>query len=584
VSRRTWLAALLIIATGAAVLRFVWLRADPPVSPSVGVVWHDEGAWVHNARNRALWGVWRTDAWNPVFVTPVFTALEYGAFRELGVGTWQARVVPALSGLAAVGLLMAGLVVVGDRRTALVGGALVATNFIFVMWNRAALMEAPMTAFIVAGWSAYAWAGRRPAWGLAAGAAAVLAWFTKASAAFFLAALAVDAAGTLILGRSARLRTRLGMEAPDRTEMRGAAFALAGAAVAAAVVMALFVVPHWSEYRFYNWQMSVTRKPSYGWRDLLTRASWLPVVTDFFTRMWLVLAAAAAGIATLAARWRTARPPTRLLVLWVIVGLLELVIHDSGNERRYVMFIPALIALAALFVTNRESVLPDGLAGAGLGSRLVALPVVLVLGYLVLGSLLRLGFLTQIATGSLHTVVVAAALTTVASAIVVLAGWRPLVTWLSRRRVPSAAGVVLVALGVGWNLVEYAGWARRHTTFDYQASVEVGRLLPPGTPVQGILASGLSLENRIRPLFIGNGFGNYADRFARSDVRYILTLDVPHLGYESQDRSELIPQLLSRYPGWHIVATFPVTTFDGRPSMDRAVLIDKFAAIRHARD
>ena len=39
------------------------------------------------------------------------------------------------------------------------------------------------------------------------------------------------------------------------------------------------------------------------------------------------------------------RPAERLLVLWVLIGLLELVVHDSGNERRYVMFIPALIAL-----------------------------------------------------------------------------------------------------------------------------------------------------------------------------------------------------------------------------------------------
>lgn len=583
-SRHTWLAAVLIILSGAAVLRFAWLRADPPASPSVGVVWHDEGAWVHNARNRALWGVWRTDDWNPVFVTPVFTALEYAAFRELGVGTWQARTVPALSGLAVVALLMAGLVTVGDRRTALVGGALVATNFIFVMWNRAALMESPMVAFIVAGWAAYALAERRPMWGLAAGAGAVLAWFTKASAAFFLAALAFDAAVTLTIGRSAGLRGRLGLAAPDAAQSRAAAFTLAGAALVATVAIVLFVVPHWPQYHFYNWQMSVTRKPSYGFHDLLRRASWLPVVSDFFTRMWLVVVAAAAAIATLAARWRTTKPATRLLVLWVVAGLLELVVHDSGNERRYVLFIPALVALAALLVTSREPVLPASLARARLGARLAALPLVLALGYLVLGSLLRLGFLAQVAAGSFHVVVRLAAVAAVALAAVVLAAWRPLIGWLSVRRIAPAVAVALVVAGVGWNLVEYAGWARGRTTLDYQASVDVGRLLPPGTPVQGILANGLSLENRIRPLFIGNGFGNYADRLRRDDVRYILTLDVPHLGYESQDRSGLIPELLDRYPGWHTVATFPVTTFDGRPTLDRAALIDKFPAARHARD
>ena len=107
-SRRSWLILALSILLAATALRTLWLRADPP-NTSVGIVWHDEGAWTHNARNRALWGVWRTDDWNPVYVAPVFTALEYVSFRELGVGLWQARLVPVISGLVAIAFLAAGL-------------------------------------------------------------------------------------------------------------------------------------------------------------------------------------------------------------------------------------------------------------------------------------------------------------------------------------------------------------------------------------------------------------------------------------------------------------------------------------------
>ena len=88
---------------------------------------------------------------------------------------------------------MLGLSAVAGPRVALVGGTLAATNYIFVMWNRAALMESTMTALIVASWAAYAQSARRPAWGIVAGVAAVLAFFTKAAAAFFVAALALDA-------------------------------------------------------------------------------------------------------------------------------------------------------------------------------------------------------------------------------------------------------------------------------------------------------------------------------------------------------------------------------------------------------
>ena len=107
-TRTRYVAIAVSIVLAALALRVLWLRADPP-STAVGIVWHDEGAWVHNARNAALWGTWRTDNWNPVFIAPVFTAAEYAAFRLFGVGTWQARTVPVASGLIAIVALMAGL-------------------------------------------------------------------------------------------------------------------------------------------------------------------------------------------------------------------------------------------------------------------------------------------------------------------------------------------------------------------------------------------------------------------------------------------------------------------------------------------
>ncbi len=78
-SRPRFALAVLAILVTAVTVRTLWLRADPPTT-SVGIVWHDEGAWTHNARNLALWGELRTDNWNPVYIAPVFTALEYGSF------------------------------------------------------------------------------------------------------------------------------------------------------------------------------------------------------------------------------------------------------------------------------------------------------------------------------------------------------------------------------------------------------------------------------------------------------------------------------------------------------------------------
>ena len=561
-ARRGFLAALLIVLSGAALLRGAWLTADPPTQPPEGIIWHDEGAWVHNARNRALWGEWRADQWNPVFIAPVFTALEYAAFRAFGVGTWQARTVPAVSGLLAVAVLAAGLFSLAGRRAALVGASLLATNYVFVMWNRAALMESTMTAFIVASWAAYALAERRPIFGLLAGVAAVLAWFTKAAAAFFIAALVFDAATALAAERWERWRDPA---APGAA--RAAAWTLAGMAVFGAIVLAAFVLPHWSEYRFYNWEMSVMRKPAYTVRSVIDRASWLPIIHDYFTRMWLVTSAGALSLATIAARWPRARPAERLLVLWVLIGFVELIVHDAGNERRYVMFIPALIALTAVLLGRPGPVMtPAELGGR---ARWLAIPLVMFLAYIAFGSLVRLAFLQQIGPA----VRIAAALAVAAGALVAWR-WREACAWLSRQRITAAAAAALTLIAVAGDLAQYWQWARHRTSLNYAASVALGRALPEGTLVHGKLANGMSLENRIRPIFVGRGFGNYDDRERRDDVRYILTYVVPSLGYESQAGHPVILDVLNAYPKRQIIMTFDVAETAG--GHDRAALFDKF--------
>lgn len=586
-SRGRYLALATVIVLSSGILRTLWLRADPPTT-SVGIVWHDEGPWVHNARNRALWGEWKTDNWNPVYIAPVFTALEFGAFESFGVGTWQARTVPVASGIAAVVLLMMGLAAISGRRAALIGGVLLATEYTWVMWNRAALMESTMTAFMVAAWAMYAIGGagpnfsRRlgPAPAFLAGVAAVLAFFTKASAAFFVAAVVLDAVITLALSRTA-LQSRLGLSAPEPGATRAAIFTLAGVAVAFAVIAIAFVLPHWSEYWFYNVQMSVERKPSYGLRNFIDRATWLGLSPDIFTRMWPLLVGAAISIVSAFTRWRDARPAERLLVLWVLIGWLELVVHDSSTERRYVMFVPAIIALASLLLGSASQVLPTTPDVRSWRARLLTIPVWLAVAYVTIGSGLRPVLLRP---GTEHPYALVVEVSAIMAVLLVAFGlmWWPAVRrFLSGWRISRVLATAVVVGMVAWNLGTYASWARHHNDVNYRASLEVGHLLPPGTLVQGKLANGLALENRIRPIFVGRGFGNYADRFDRDDVRYILTYDLPALGYESQNGSGLIEEILNRYPHRQTVATFEV---DETPGADRAVLIDKHPGTQRAPD
>jgi 4-amino-4-deoxy-L-arabinose transferase-like glycosyltransferase len=558
VSREQYRSILLGILVIAALMRGLFPAADPPWNPPVGIVWHDEGAWVHNARNRALFGAWSLDQWNPMYIAPVFTGLEYLSFRSLGVGVRQARLVPEICGLAAVCLLAFGIRRIAGRLAALLAAALLGTNYFYVMWDRTALMEGPMVAFMVASWYCYTRADDEPAWGVAAGACALLAFFTKAAAAFFVAAIALDALVALLARWTRPSSVRY---------TRPAVATLGGLAVFGIIALAIFVVPNWSDYRFYNWQMSVTRKPSYDLKSLVDRATWLPL-QDALTRTWLVMAIAATQAAGLIARWRELRSGERLLVLWVALGAAELILHDTGNERRFVFFIPAFVGLASLAL-GRLQLLSRNVEQMPRSRVLVALPLVLYGAYVVFGAFVRIAFLREISPN----VRIATALAIVFS-VVLFSTWPRLPRALAAA-MPLRGVVLLTVLLSTGNVVQYMQWAVGRTYKNYEASLELRRLLPAGTLVHGKLANGLALENEIKPIFVGRGFGNYDDRKSRDDVRYILTYIAPSLGYESQAHNPVIQDVIDTYPKSRIVATFDVA--ETATGHDRAALVDKFA-------
>ena len=549
-----WLLAALVLA---ATLRGLFPAADPPWNPTVGIVWHDEGAWVHNARNKALFGEWNLDAWNPMFIAPVFTALEYGSFALFGVGVKQARLMPEVLGWLSVVLLALGVKRIAGPGAALIAALLLGTNFVYVMWNRTALMEGPMAAFMVGAWYCYVRAQTAPRWGWGAGLCAILAFFTKGAAVFFIGAIGLDALLTLILMKGITPASR------------GALMVLVSLVVFGVLALLLFVAPNWDAYWFYNVQTSITRKPSYDLTSLLNRVTWFPVLHDLFTRMWFTLVLAVAAVFGLLASWRTASAGERLLGWWLGLGALELILHDVGNERRFIFFIPAMVALAAIVLARTTALLPQSISSVSRTRALVALPLVAYGLYVVCGSLVRIAFLYEIRPNVRGAAVLATVLT-----IAVYATWPRVPAWVSRGSWSFRAALLVALLVSAGQLVQYGQWAAGRTYKNYQASIALGERLSPGTLVHGKLANGLSLENRIKPVFVGRGFGNYDDRKTRDDVRYILTYIAPSLGYESQRNDPVIGDVLEAYPHRTIIMTFDVA--ETATGHDRAALFDKF--------
>ena len=119
---------------------------------------------------------------------------------------------------------------------------------------------------------------------------------------------------------------------------------------------------------------------------------------DTFTRMWFELVVGVAAAWGVVVRWRHASMGDWMLLLWVAVGTLELLVHDVGNERRFVFLIPALIALTASVLGRGKGVLPGD-------TLMVLMPahagrtIILYSLYVLAGPVARLPFFVRRGTG-----------------------------------------------------------------------------------------------------------------------------------------------------------------------------------------
>ena len=340
-------------------------------------------------------------------------------------------------------------------------------------------------------------------------------------------------------------------------------------AVGTAASVLAFVAPNWVEYSFYNLFVYGSRRAVSGIGALVDRASWFPVIHQFFTRQWLLTLAAFAGLALTLPRYREASPGERLLALWFMLGALELVAHDLGNERRYVFLIPSMTALGAIALVGWRRLVPLTVHEWSRSTALCVAPLAAAGLYILIGSLMREAWMPEVGPAVRWSAFAASLLT-----ITGLVAWPRLRRVLGGYTWSPRAAVALVVLATVWDLSLYMHWAVGRTTYNHQAAVAVSRLLAPGTVVQGKLANGLALDSGIRPLFIGPGFGNYADRLSRPGVEWILTYSRPRLGFEGA----VIRDVLEHNPGWQVVARFRVA--ETPAGTDEAVLIRKAPRVR----
>ena len=142
---------LLAITVLLVLLRLVHLEADFPQKVTwSGELYTDEGWYSNNAVAYALTGNWYVEGdFNNAINVPILPILEFVSFEIIGISLLSARIVIAICFILMLAILYAVVKKYENHHTALLAIFLLAINYTLFAYSRLAILEIPMTLFVV---------------------------------------------------------------------------------------------------------------------------------------------------------------------------------------------------------------------------------------------------------------------------------------------------------------------------------------------------------------------------------------------------------------------------------------------------
>ena len=332
-------------------------RSNAPLS--------DEGYNTVNARNLVLLGNPSADDWNRHLLSPTATAVQIPAFAVAGVGIETARLPDILAtALTAAGLTLLVATVLGSG-AGIAAGLGFATCALVLGYGRLAFLEPLLDAALVAALAAVVRPTRRPRLlGALAGAALVAAVGVK-----LLALVPALGIGVVVVWMAWR-------HADGRVSLRW----LGVGAGLAALPWAALALTHLPELRLTAATLpplAITLDASELRRRVLNYLQHGADDGAFAMTLPLLVAAGAGTLAGLA-RWRSATPRARALLLgaitWAVLATAELAVVAYRPSRYFLAVVPALAVLAGFCVPTLQAAaarLPRPVAIVGIVSAMV---------------------------------------------------------------------------------------------------------------------------------------------------------------------------------------------------------------------
>jgi len=320
---------LLIVLLLAVNLRLGFLDADPFPFTVFGTTWVDEGVLSQNSRHNALFGDWKLEGnlWNPLYISPTHTILQFLFFEVFGVSTLSARLAPALLGIASV--LLAGLLLMFRKfEEGAIFMILLLINPMLIAYSRIAMLEPILLSIIILTLGLLV-NDRKLSWFLV-GVLMPILFFSKITSAFFIASIPL----TLLT---------LGFLYKSKEDVKKFWIFLLGAIVSL-IAWLFWLIPNFSDWKYMNFEIFSNRF-AFGIKEAGVA---LVRISEFFLLNPLISIGALLAVLFTLNKIRKKEKSEFLdlfLVIVLVMFLLQVIATDFPL-RRFVLLVP-ILALAS---------------------------------------------------------------------------------------------------------------------------------------------------------------------------------------------------------------------------------------------
>ena len=333
-------------------VRLVALGADPPpwLSWSTGL-YTDEGFYTLDARHEALFGAPAPGDFHDRLLSPLLSVLQHGMFSLFGIGLMQARLLSVVFGLLTVGVFWLGLRRAWGANAADFGVLFLGLAPPFALYNRTALQETPTVFWLTLAFALWVYGARRPAlYALAGASVAVAAMFKGLALVVAGAILAPPAPNTGGAGREGVGEVGAMKRASTvRFSLAPPVLGAWGAILGLALYAAVWYLPHHAELSRMATYYRVHQMQPHSWHSLglNVRRAFAGGERGVFPYLLATLPVPFALAGWGLWNWKQWSAADRFLAVWLAGGLLFCLLSSYAPSRYYVLFLPALMGLAA---------------------------------------------------------------------------------------------------------------------------------------------------------------------------------------------------------------------------------------------